>query len=270
MPFMLCSEPASNDHFQTQTGAALCYVSCTVVFLGSQDHNPLKLKGIVEADETYVLESRKGERNLDRKVRRRGGKANKRGLSDEQVPILFAVDRSGTTTCSVLPSVTADNVQDILEPRINDDIILVTDGNNIYPPRAKSPGIKHEALNISAGERKRGVFNISRVNNRHSLFKDFLRRYHGVSSKYLGNYLLWFERYVLLKLSPRSYLATAIMVQVYDLRTALYFNFLPCVPVIRIEHQALFFQHGIFIVGERHNDEHLLPRRPAEPDPIGT
>ena len=27
---MLCSEPASNDHFQTQTGAALCYVSCTV------------------------------------------------------------------------------------------------------------------------------------------------------------------------------------------------------------------------------------------------
>ena len=31
MPFMLCSEPASNDHFQTQTGAALCYVSCTVV-----------------------------------------------------------------------------------------------------------------------------------------------------------------------------------------------------------------------------------------------
>ena len=190
-------------------------------FLGSQDHNPLKLTGIVEADETYVLESRKGERNLDRKVRRRGGKANKRGLSDEQVPILFAVDRSGTTTCSVLPSVTADNVQDILEPRINNDIILVTDGNNIYPPRAKSPGIKHEALNISAGERKRGVFNISRVNNRHSLFKDFLRRYHGVSSKYLGNYLLWFERYVLLKLSPRSYLATAIMVQVYDLRTAL-------------------------------------------------
>ena len=190
-------------------------------FLGSQDHNPLKLTGIVEADETYVLESRKGERNLDRKARRRGGKANKRGLSDEQVPILFAVDRSATTTCSVLPSVTADNVQDILEPRINNDIILVTDGNNIYPPRAKSPGIKHEALNISAGERKRGVFNISRVNNRHSLFKDFLRRYHGVSSKYLGNYLLWFERYVLLKLSPRSYLATAIMVQVYDLRTAL-------------------------------------------------
>ena len=182
-------------------------------FLGTQDQNTLNLKGIVEADETYVLESRKGERNLDRKARKRGGKASKRGLSDEQVPIFFAVDRSGTTVCSVLPSVTGDNVQAVLEPMIDDDIILVTDGNNIYLPCAKSLGIKHEALNLSAGERKRGAFNISRVNNRHSLFKDFLHRFRGVSSKYLGNYLRWFQRYVLLKLPPRSYLVITIMGQ---------------------------------------------------------
>ena len=179
-------------------------------FLGTQDHNPLKLKGIVEADETYVLESRKGDRNLDRKARRRGGKASKCGLSDEQVPILVAVDRSGTTTCSVLPSVTADNVQNVLEPKIDDDILLVTDGNNIYPSCAKSLGIKHEALNQSAGERVRGAIHIQTVNNRHSRFKDFLRRYRGVSSKYLGNYLRWFERCDLLKSSPRSCLITAI------------------------------------------------------------
>ena len=46
-------------------------------FLGTQNNNSLKLKGIVEVDETYVLESRKGERNLDRKPRKRGGKASK-------------------------------------------------------------------------------------------------------------------------------------------------------------------------------------------------
>ena len=176
-------------------------------FLGAHDHNPLKLTGIVEADETYILEGRKGERNLDRKARKRGGKASKPGLSDELVPIFFAVDRSGTTACSVLPSVTGDNVQAVLEPMIDDDIILVTDGINIYPPCAKSLGIKHEALNLSAGERKRGAFNISKVNNRHSLFKDFLHRFRGVSSKYLR----WFQRYVLLKLPPSSYLVITIM-----------------------------------------------------------
>ena len=178
-------------------------------FLGTQDQNTPKLIGIVGADETCVLESQKGNHNLDRKVRCRDGKASKRGLSDEQVPILVAVDRTGITTCSVLSSVTADNVQAVLEPRIDDDILLVTDGNNVYPPCAKSLGIKHEALNQSAGERVGGAIHIQTVNNRHRRLKDFLRRFRGVSTKYLGNYLRLFERYDILKSSFRSYLATA-------------------------------------------------------------
>ena len=40
----------------------------------AQDQNPPNLTGIVEVDETCVLEGRKGERNLDRKARRRGGR----------------------------------------------------------------------------------------------------------------------------------------------------------------------------------------------------
>ena len=83
----------------------------------------------------------------------------------------FRGSMSRIFTSNVAPqSVTADNVQSILEPRIDDDIILVTDGNNIYPRCAKSLGTEHEALNQSAGERVRGVFNIHKVNNRHSLF----------------------------------------------------------------------------------------------------
>lgn len=45
-----------------------------------------------------MLDSRKGERKLDRKPRKRGGKAAKRELSREQVPILMATDRSGQVT----------------------------------------------------------------------------------------------------------------------------------------------------------------------------
>ena len=147
------------DEMTIRKSAERCNIAVSTAFnwrhrfLGTQEQPLPKLKGIVEADETYVLENRKGDRNLDRKARRRGGTASKRGLSDEQVPILVAVDRSGTTACSVLPSVTADGVQCALEPRIDDDILLVTDGNNVYPPCAKSLGIKNEALNQSTGER---------------------------------------------------------------------------------------------------------------------
>ena len=42
-------------------------------FLQAVTAGAIKLRGIVEADETFVLCSRKGERNLDRKARKRGG-----------------------------------------------------------------------------------------------------------------------------------------------------------------------------------------------------
>ncbi len=55
-------------------------------FLAAVRQTPDRLAGTAEADETFVLESRKGERNLNRMPRRRGGKVRKRGLSREQVP----------------------------------------------------------------------------------------------------------------------------------------------------------------------------------------
>jgi transposase-like protein len=45
---------------------------------------PKSLQGTVEADETYFLHSEKGSRKLKRPAHKRGGKATKRGLSDEQ------------------------------------------------------------------------------------------------------------------------------------------------------------------------------------------
>ena len=54
-------------------------------FLAAEDWDPRMLAGIVEADETYMLERSKGERRLDREARRGGGKTCWRGLLSEQV-----------------------------------------------------------------------------------------------------------------------------------------------------------------------------------------
>ena len=109
-------------------------------FLEAAGQDRPKLKGIVEVDETYVLESHKGSRTLDRKARKRGGKASKRGLSDEQVPVLVAADRSGTTISEVLPAVNAETLQAVLEPVLDTDIVLVSDGHGSYPPCAAAHG----------------------------------------------------------------------------------------------------------------------------------
>ena len=62
------------------------------------------LTGIVEVDESFVLESRKGERVLPREARKRGGKAKKPGLSAEQTPVLIARDRHGDQVDAVAKS----------------------------------------------------------------------------------------------------------------------------------------------------------------------
>jgi transposase-like protein len=121
------------------------------------------LAGIVEVDDAFVLARKKGERKLDRKPRRRGGKAKKRGLSHEQTPVLVAVDRSGTTLTAVLDTVTAMAIQAMLEPALAKDALLVCDGNNVYPRCAGDLGVSHEALNLSAGERTRGELHIQTV-----------------------------------------------------------------------------------------------------------
>ena len=123
-------------------------------FLTAEHQKPRKLTGLVEADETL------GARRATGEARPANG-ASKRGLSDEQVPVLVAVDSSGTTVSAVLPAVNADAI----EPVVDKDIVLVTDGHRAYPPCAAALGVHHHGLNLSGGKRVRGVFHIQTVNN---------------------------------------------------------------------------------------------------------
>ena len=149
-----------------KASAARCDVAVSTAFrwrhrfLAAARSDSEVLKGIVEADETYVLESRKGARGLGRKARRRGGKAKKRGLSREQVPVLMAADRSGTTVSAVLPRVDAAALTAALDPVVAKDALLVSDGGASYPPCAAALGVSHEALNRSMGERVRGDLHV--------------------------------------------------------------------------------------------------------------
>ena len=124
------------------------------------------------------------------------------------MPILVAADRSGTTLSAALPEVSAKAIQAVLEPAIDKDALLVTDGAAAYPRCAADIGISHEALNQSAGERVRGDLHIQTVNNRHQRLKSFLAPFRGIATKYLPNYLRWF---LCIGLAPHPHHAPASM-----------------------------------------------------------
>jgi hypothetical protein len=125
----------------------------------------------------------------DRAARGRGGKATKRGLSHEQVPILVAA--SGTVVSAVLPVDSAGAIRAVLEPVLSKDALLVTDGGTALACCASGMKISHEVVNQSAGERVRGDLHIQTVNSLHERIKTFLRARRG--TKYLDNYLRWFH-----------------------------------------------------------------------------
>jgi len=131
------------------------------------------------------------------------GKAAKRGLSSEQTPILIATDCSGTTVSSILPADTGESIAKVLGPVFSTDALPVTDGAGAFHVCAEVPGITHEVLNQSAGERVRAELHIQTVNSRHERFKTLLRRHRGVATKYLGSYLKWFHL-ATIRLNPTS------------------------------------------------------------------
>ncbi len=152
------------------------------------------LVGIVETDETYFLESHKGSKNLPRLGRKRGGKAKKRGLSDEQIPVLVSRDRAGATTDCVLKSNDSAHVTAALKPVLRKDIILCTDGSRVLAAAAKSMGVMHRPVNLAAGIRVvGGVYHVQNVNAYHSRLKGWMQRFHGVATKHLESYLGWFR-----------------------------------------------------------------------------
>jgi transposase-like protein len=154
---------------------------------------PQHLSGIVEADEMFILESFKGKRSdLPRTSRKRGGKAGKRGLSAEQIPVIVARDRTGATLDAVLPRLDAASITAALGPAITRPAELCCDGGSAITAFARRARITFHVLPAPGLPRPEAPqLHINNVNAYHSRFKEWARRFHGVATKSLPNYLSW-------------------------------------------------------------------------------
>ena len=154
---------------------------------------PASLAGVAEMDETYFLESFKGRKVVGRAPRKRGGRAAKRGTSREQIPVLVARDRSGVTTDYVLTDTRKAAVMALLKPLLPADAVVCSDGAGSISQATKELGLEHHAILTSSGRHAVGAWHIQNVNAYHSRLKTWMRRFYGVATYYLENYLGWFR-----------------------------------------------------------------------------
>ena len=154
----------------------------------------IKLDGVVECDETYELVSFKGTRpcNMPRPSRKRGGVAEKRGLSQEQVCITCGVNlgHQSVGRISNLGKPSCKELASVLDGHVAADSVMVTDSHRGYCKLADAYRVSH--IRIPRKKHVSKGFNIQLVNSYHSELKRMINgRFKGVATKYLNNYVVY-------------------------------------------------------------------------------
>lgn len=157
------------------------------------------LNGIVEADETFFLESFKGNHtkstvfSMPRPPRKRGGSSKYRGISSEQICVTCAIDRSGNISAQAACKgrVTVKTLETIYRSVLDKAATLCTDKHRSYIQFAKNMGV--HLVQIEHGKTKQDIYHIQHINAYHSILKNWIRHFKGISTKRLGNYLNWFK-----------------------------------------------------------------------------
>ncbi|MEC1377231.1 IS1595 family transposase [Heyndrickxia oleronia] len=153
-------------------------------------------QGIVEMDETYFLYSEKGQRKIkDRKPRKRGGSAKKRGISKEQVCVLVARDRDKVTFSETLGMgrLTKEQLDKAIGHKLSNRNVLCTDAWRAFKTYATEKDISIYQFKSDGKIRTKGLYHIQNVNNYHRRLKGWIQRFNGVATEYLNNYLAWFQ-----------------------------------------------------------------------------
>ena len=202
---MSCREAA--EHFDVHRMTAWRWRQ--KVLKAIEDAGSEELGGIVEADETFQRESRKGSREWKRHEAdpenvpepprhqwyqyKRKNWPMKRGLSRWQVPILTVLDRSGGGRAEVLRGLGYVHIGPVLHRHLQCDAILCSDKAHAYEKFTAKTGIRH--VRIPTRKDRHIVdqtFHVQNVNALHSRFKDFLKPFRGPAKWNLRRYVAWF------------------------------------------------------------------------------
>lgn len=163
-------------------------LNCISDFLGVGS-----VDGVVEADEVFFAYSYKGTKpsNMPRPSRKRGKQVKKRGISNEQVCVATALDRQGNLIIELLCTgrMTSEELKRLYDNRIGKETILCTDSHKSYIQFSADMGLEHKQ--IKRGRHKEDIYHIQHINSLHSNLKSWMRRFNGVATKYLSNYMKW-------------------------------------------------------------------------------
>jgi len=159
------------------------------------------LTGVVEADETFFNVSFKGNHkrsqdfSMPRKAHKRGNDVHSKGLSSDKVCVPCAVNDTGISYAKPGKpgKISSDCITGIFGKRIAPHAVLCTDKERAYLDLAGQNELNLIQMDTDCRtvSKEGRDYGIQRINAYHSRLKQFIRGFHGVSTKHLGNYIVW-------------------------------------------------------------------------------
>ncbi len=149
-----------------------------------------KFTGVVETDDSFFHFNQKGRKKNYVKTEK-----TKRGVSDDQIGVMFTIDRTKTMDISMVKRgrVSVDSLRNVLvSDRLSkDNVIFCTDYHRSIESFMRSQGFEQVQLKAVVKERiKDGIFHIQNANSLQKRCKDWIKfNFNNVSTKYLQNYL---------------------------------------------------------------------------------
>lgn len=197
LDYALCLQKA----YSIRHAAFVCGISKSTSFRWrhrflclSKSIKPKLMRGIIETRCAYLLENKKGSRNLDRPSRRRAGKVDISGKSPGHICFLVSRNRNNNTFDLILRDLNVGVLSDKLLPVLSKDSLFCSDKKDVFLNFVHARKVRHVSLDFTNGELvKKDFVHLNNVNNYHFKIKDWMRRFYGVSTKYLDTYVSWFR-----------------------------------------------------------------------------
>jgi len=157
--------------------------------------SPKEFSGISEVDDIFFNYSEKGSQNLNRKPRKRGNDNIQQGISNDKVTVLVTCDRKKHKDLQVIKRgrIRKKDLDQAIGDRLDKSTTVCTDSHRSFTGYAKDKGFNHKKIHARKGQYvKDKVYHLQNVNQTTSGLKQWMRKFNGVSTKYLQNYLSWY------------------------------------------------------------------------------
>lgn len=154
-----------------------------------------KFSGIVECDDKLVDINDKGNKNLKRSpYKRPSDRKTQRGASNDKVSLMVASDRKGSMTMQIakIGRIDSKSIEKTIGAIVSKENILCSDAHPSIILWAKDKEIEHHTFVASKQHVKSKCYHVQHVNSIDNRYERWMKRFYGVATKYLENYLNWF------------------------------------------------------------------------------